>query len=203
MPLNNVPNPGQTLNQTRAPINQNFATINTGFSLDHQTFQTARQGVHNQVTMPQLSAAPALTGVLTDLRLYNAQYTPPNGLDIASQIFFQRGTNASPAGDIPITAGQGLGSNGLGSIGWTYLPSGIIVKWGTAQCGSGTVVVPLNNPANGPAFANCFWATAIPRDDGGSGTIGTLSCNQLTGASMTINSTAADTSFIWIALGAR
>jgi hypothetical protein len=38
MALNQVPNPNQTLGETNLPIKTNFATIDTGFSVDHVTF---------------------------------------------------------------------------------------------------------------------------------------------------------------------
>lgn len=53
--------------------------------------------------------------------------------------------DTATATDIPFTAGDNLGTTN----GWSYWPSGYLIKWG-ANSGSGNVVVNLN--AVGPAY---------------------------------------------------
>lgn len=194
MPLNNVPNPGQTLNNSRAPINQNFASINTAFSVDHQTFQTARQGVHNQVTLPQLGATPATTGVGTDLRLFTALFAGSG----QSELFLQRMSN--PGSPLPITVA--VGPNGLGVLGYMYLANGTLIKYGIDQCSGGEKIVDTTALGLGPAYTNQpFFALAIPSSAPGSGTVGTMSVRQYDILSVTFRSTASNTTFIWMTMG--
>ena len=51
------------------------------------------------------------------------------------------------------------GTVGTNTAGWTYLPSGILMHWGSAA-GSGGVNVPVN--PNFPAFAQVFTIQVTP-----------------------------------------
>ena len=72
MALNDVPKSGQTLNQTRSPIENNFLGIDASFSVDHEamTVPTASgdAGKHKKVTFTQ-QGSDATTGA-TELALY-------------------------------------------------------------------------------------------------------------------------------------
>lgn len=194
MPLNNVPNPGQTLNNSRAPINQNFSSINTAFTVDHQTFQTARQGVHNQVTLPRLTATPATSGVATDLRLFTALFAGSG----QSELFLQR--MSAPGSPLPITVS--VGPNGLGALGYMYLANGTLIKYGSEQCSGGEKIVNIAAAGLGPVYLNQpFFAFAIASSAPGSGTVGTMSVRQYAATTVTFRSTASDTTFIWMTMG--
>ena len=67
MALNNVPLAGQTLGQTQAPINQNFAVIDTAFQVDHEDYNTTNQGMHNRVSF--LTQSPVPTPIVGTVQL--------------------------------------------------------------------------------------------------------------------------------------
>lgn len=54
----NVPQSGQSLAQTRDPIQKNFSLIQTAISQDHNAISATGQGLHKQVTLYTYGAAP-------------------------------------------------------------------------------------------------------------------------------------------------
>lgn len=150
MALNNVPLTGQSLGVTKVPVNQNFSTIDTTYSVDHVTFNNATNvGFHNKVTLVQQSVAPAIslpnTGFWSQL---NSTTNQPETW-VAAVV-------AAGLKSYPLTASilSTVAAPAAFSSGWTYLPSGILLKWGTgnvlAPPGPGTITFPTG--ANIPAF---------------------------------------------------
>lgn len=145
MALNNLPNPGQTLNVTRNPIKQNFDDINTTFKIDHVEYNITNGGKHNQVTFP-VNVAGAIPGA-TELRLYNSSTNPlSNGY--YELIVHKKEKNGTQSAQIPMTysrlslAGLPLGQ---AAPGFTYLPSGIYMTWfACAVNGLTTITVNAN-----------------------------------------------------------
>lgn len=131
MPLNILPNAGQSLDETRDPIRDNFTYINNGFLVNHVELNTgANSGKHNAVTFPQLAADPTAISVprntvAGEVMLYAKADVNTTG---GTGIFFMgpAGTNIfSITGALKATSG------------WTKLPSGILIQWGTAATVSG------------------------------------------------------------------
>lgn len=140
MTLNNVPLTGQTLGVTRVPINQNFSVIDAAFLVDHAPYNITGQGKHNKVTMPVQSAAPVTVG--GEVALYSRTSSLTNVPEMA---WIRQSSGAI----VEFTSGL------LASSGWTYLPSGVLLKWGhTSATGLTTISFPTG--ANIPAFTNIF-----------------------------------------------
>ena len=163
MALNNVPLAGQSLGVTRNPINQNFNTINAAFLVDHVEYATGGQGKHNKVTFPVQAPAPAfLPG---EEGLYNFLYptTAKNELFVHKQ-------NQAGTVDIPFTASamsNVLQANCVN--GWTYLPSGLLVKWGKVARAGQNQNIPVNATSGGPQFNQSFQAYAVAFDTNNAG----------------------------------
>ena len=138
MALNVVPNAGQSLAVTRDPIRNNFGTINAAFLVDHVEYNLADQGKHKQVTFPN-NPAPAAP-IANEIKLYNAT----NGG--IPQLFVQR--VAAPAINIPFTQANAAGQ------GYTYLPSGMLLKWGSVLQPLAGNNAPIVFP--GPAFTAVY-----------------------------------------------
>src|ERR1700750_377068 len=140
MALNDVPLPGQNLLVTRNPINQNFSVLDTTFSIDHVAYNTSGQGKHNKVTLPVQSPAPAFTG--GDLGLYSFLNTTTN----KNELYVHKITGAATV-DIPLTAStlSATAAPGSGTGGWTYLPSGMFMTFGSGN-GNGLTTVTLSFP---------------------------------------------------------
>jgi hypothetical protein len=142
MPLTNVPLPGQTLGQTRDLISGNFTSIGTSFVVDHIDYGITNTGQHNKITFPICTQTP-IAGTTDSIYLFNQNAAPTNIPDV----WIQRGTGTP----YPMT-GAGKSSNG-----WSYLPSGILMKWGTAVVNNGnafTVTFPTG--AGIPVFAAIY-----------------------------------------------
>lgn len=170
MALNNVPLPGQTLAQTRDPINQNFATINTAFLVNHAEYNTADQGKHTTVTFPQLAGSPAVPGA-TEINFFS------KALAGTPQVYAQRASGA----EIPFTAGTVVGA--LGSTGFTALASGIVIKWGSGTAAPNGVA-PVVFDATVP-FTQTYVVLVSPLNFGGAGTA-TFSVSAITNIGCTL-----------------
>lgn len=121
MSLSYIPNPLQSLVQTRDPIRNNFITIDTSFDIDHISYNTAGQGKHNKITMPTISADPTPGYATTEVGFFNKV----NALTTRNEIYAVQANNLS----YPITAWNEISAPGY-TKGYSYLPTGFIMKWG-------------------------------------------------------------------------
>jgi hypothetical protein len=148
MALNNVPLPGQSLNVTRLPINTNFAVIDAAFSIDHVAYNAANQGKHNKITLPIQGASPAtLAGELS-------LFSRTSALSGVPEMAFRRQTNG-----VVTEFTSGLSAD----VGWTRLPSGILLKWGWVNSiGAGLVTYAFPVAATIPAFVDLYSISLTP-----------------------------------------
>lgn len=118
--LNNVPQSSQTLGQTQSLIQANFSTIDTAFTVNHVQYNdgSGNQGKHAFVQFSALGSSP--TPISGDISMYNYAST----LTGINELFVVK-SNATTT--IPITASP------LTNTGWSYLPSGVLLKWGTTS----------------------------------------------------------------------
>lgn len=150
MTLNNVPLAGQTLGQTQVPINANFVSIDAAFQINHVPYNTTNAGMHNVVSFPTQSSAPAALAGIPQL------YSQISALTAQPELAFER-----QAGSTAPTAVQTVEftSAGWANPGWTRLPSGILLKWhsGINFASLSTVTVNLNSDVPGsPNFTSVF-----------------------------------------------
>lgn len=138
MALSLVPQSTDTLASTQQPILQNFTTINAAFLVDHVEYALANQGKHNQITFPIHTGTIPANGApdANEIYLVNQNAAPTNIPDI----WMQRGAGTP----FPITGSE------ESSPGWSYLPSGILLKWG--QVNSGSSGTFTHNAAQGPSY---------------------------------------------------
>jgi hypothetical protein len=174
MALNNVPLTGQSLGITRVPINQNFSTINSAFGIDHVTMTppgtAAPQGYHDQVSLVVQGSTPPTAWGTT----YNGIYAYVPTLTNKAEVYIH-GQKASGATEVPISASilsTTTPSSGIatGTSGWTYLPSGIIMKWGTVDVSGANAPIVFPTSANIPAFTQCLNIQLTLANAGGSPT---------------------------------
>ncbi len=132
---NNIPKSTDQLSQSQSDILNNFATLDTWVNVDHGGLNAAAglQGTHFKVSMPVQGAAPVFPtpGTTTGFFTINSGALITNKSE--TYVHKQRQGVANGV-DIPMTASILSNNAGPGSIaGWTYLPSGILLKWGTAS----------------------------------------------------------------------
>jgi len=145
MALIDIPFPTQTLGQTNLTVRNNFLYINAGFAVNHVTLNGPNAGKHNLVQMIRQGADPAVAA--TEISTYNKL-----GVSGVSEVFLRRGSPAK----VYDTTGSILSTNPTiagANSGWTYLPSGILLKWGLV--GAGGLNPEITFPAAGtiPVFA--------------------------------------------------
>lgn len=149
---NNVPQSGQTLGNTRIPINTNFFVIDRAFKVNHVAFSTSDEGKHKFLQMPEQGSAPSTA--INEGGLYTKVGTNP-----AETNLFFRAENSGGGGGFEYqlthvinvsTARFGNNTNyvvGPPSIngGWTFLPGGLILQYGklTFVSQNGTVTFPI------------------------------------------------------------
>jgi hypothetical protein len=148
MTLNDVPKSGQSLGQTRVPINQNFQVIDAAFQVDHQGYNLTGQGKHNKVTFPVQASAPVFAA--GEMGLFNLLNPNTN----VNELY----VNQQDGTQTPLTAGVN------GSTGWFFLPNGLLVKYGQSSTSGSPQPYPFTFPVNAgtPVFASCFWAMITP-----------------------------------------
>lgn len=141
----NIPNPPNSPSVDVPNMQTNTNSINTIWTEDHFTFSDANPGLHKQV---QISSAlgtipPGLQGGFETLY---AKAVAGNG-----ELFFTRGNTGI---EIQMT---GPGAPSPVANGYTFLPGGILIQWGTTAGNvSNGATINFNTP-----FPNaCF--VAIP-----------------------------------------
>lgn len=152
MALNDVPLSGQTLNDTRNPIRNNFLTINTAFSVNHGEYGTANAGMHEFVQFTDRTGNTPVFGGRSGMWSENGTFSlvPEIWVNTKAGVGFnQYAMTESTLSNTPT-----IGDN---TNGFTVMPSGIILKWGV-QTINGATAVNLN--AVGPAFGAAFSAQA-------------------------------------------
>lgn len=109
------------INDTQAPIRENFNTIDTAWQVNHVDFTDAADfGKHVQIDCAELVNHPLIDA--DDISLYNFESTITN----QPELYVKRAGAFGVAGT-PFTA-SGWDAGTLS--GWTYLPSGLLVKFG-------------------------------------------------------------------------
>lgn len=162
MPLNDVPLAltSETLQNTQNAIRQNFLDIGSGFAVDHQALASGpTSGYHKKLTMPQQTPAPA--GIASTAVMY---YFTDN------ELYLKKNNGTA----IPFTKSNIATEASYGDAGYTYLPSGLLMKWGFVFVPAGPGTVNVNFPTQDlstaaiPTFAvNGFFGGTICLATGG------------------------------------
>jgi hypothetical protein len=144
MALNiNVPQANQTLAITQPLILNNFNAINTAFAVDHVNFNDPGQGKHNKITFPVQAVVPVFAA--GDLGLFSFL----NATTTKNELNVYKANNAGYV-NVPFTASILSNSAPIqNGSGWSYLPSGLIIQWGTVSVGitlNNTITLAVNFP---------------------------------------------------------
>jgi hypothetical protein len=126
MALINVPVIGQSLNGSRGQIQQNFADIDATLAINHAGYNLANAGKHTTVQFTQQAyVLPALGPVTlaTEATIFTRNSIEAPGI----LGLFLKGPNQA-ANVKPIE----FSFKSIVSPGYTILPSGLILMWGTA-----------------------------------------------------------------------
>lgn len=143
----NVPMAPDLLSVSQSDLLVNFQQANTRFGYDHYEFDfaggaaapydvavAADKGKHRQLTCVRVSADIGNAGV-DELALYNKNDAGGN------QEWFMRRQSGGTI--IQMTAGDPVNAN----PGVTFLPGGLLLKFGTVNASNGTIIVFPATPA--------------------------------------------------------
>jgi hypothetical protein len=120
-----IPAANDLLSQSQQDIQQNFAAIQTLLGINHINFGAVGEGKHLYLQLPE-HAAP-VTAVNEA-----GFYANVGATSTVTELFFRRENNGA---SIPMTERETGGAPG-----WTFLPSGIMLQFGTANVNNNTVV---------------------------------------------------------------
>lgn len=114
----NVPVSGQSLGSSRPIINSNFSAIQTTFDENHVDFNDSHAGAHKHADLLSQASNPnPATGLVSH---YSKDVSG------VTEWFFQK-ENSGQA----IQMSNGTVS--VGSSGYTFLPGGLILQWGSTN----------------------------------------------------------------------
>ncbi len=134
----NIPQPTDDLSDSQGQILTNFSSCNTSFGVNHYAFSdvTANNGKHKFMQMPQQVAAPVTAG--NELALVAIDQSGE------TELCYRKPTNGAV---IQLTGVDVVSTQN----GTTFLPGGMILKWGTftyANSTSTVVTFPIAFPNN-------------------------------------------------------
>ncbi len=186
----NIPLSTDLISSSQGDIQANFQALDTFLTVNHEGFSSADAGKHKFVTFPLQAANPAIAGGEIALFNKNSTLTTFNELFIKNQ-----------AGTVyPLTASLPA------ATGWCYLPSGLIMKWGTnAGNGATTIVFPV--AATIPVFTNVYTAQVTDTFNSGSDTDTYVRLSTFSNVSISVwcsartTTGAKATSFNWLVIG--
>jgi hypothetical protein len=138
----NKPLATDRLKDSQADIQANFQSNKTAFDQNHVTFDDADAGKHKFMQMPEQGAAP--TTAANEMALYTKEQGS------ASQLFLRR---ESDGDEINLTNDVLKAADG-----YTRLPNGLIIKWGTKTVTRNTLSAELTFDAT-VAFTTVYSVT--------------------------------------------
>lgn len=144
----NIPQAPDNPSQSQGQILGNFQEISTAFNTNHGNFNAGDQGKHSFLQMPEQSSPPAT--LANEAGLFSRESSLTN----MTELVFRRESNGD---QIEFTGF--LGANN----GWTRLPSGILLKWGTGS-GSGSHTTNFPTGATIPVFAEVYVGSVTTSD---------------------------------------
>jgi len=125
----NIPNPPNFPSQDVANMQINTNSISTLLQVDHFGFGNNQGGSHARVQLAEVLGSSPPVGLLNGYETIYSQIINANG-----EIFFTRGSSGT---GIQLT---GPGTPVVSASGYTFLPGGILMQWGTNTCASGTTI---------------------------------------------------------------
>lgn len=193
-----IPTGNLNLNEDYKNIQDNFSQLDTSFGVDHVKFSiTPRNGYHKALhIIPQ--AAPATVAGIGELYCT----TVNDGIANDQTFYFKTG------GGLALQMTRNVLPKALAN-GYTFLPGGLLLQWGTILATSGGATDLLTFSTNNIKFpsncfsiyANPFYTGVAPDKNDGHATIG---FKNLTDTSCTwyfITNSNKWAGFYWTAIG--
>lgn len=149
----NIPLSSDKFKDSQSDINGNFQAIKTLIDVNHETFGASGEGKHKWVALPVQGSAP--TTAAGEVAIYSTTSSLTGVPELSI-----RAESAGTAFEFT--------SKTEGTNGWTRLPSGILLKWGTTStltAGDNTITLPTG--ASIQAFATIYNIQISAQSDSG------------------------------------
>lgn len=181
----NVPQANQLISQSQSIINANFAAL-APFGNGYAEFS-------EQLSVPSFGAANS------GLYLYSSLVTSTTELYVLSP------RPAAAWENVPMTSSCMSNTATASCVnGWSYLPSGLLIKWGTTAAAASPVSITPTVTSGGPNFTKVFTVYVTGYDTA----LANFTCGQATAANDTSGNfdaycanPSATTSIKWLVLG--
>lgn len=156
--IRNIPLSTDLIANSQPQLNGNFLAIDSGttgtgigFSRNHVTITDATNGgLHNRVDYFVSVSDPTLSGFISSLY--------PKAVNAISELFYKNGTRTT----------QLTGPISLATSGYSFLPGGLLIKWGSFSGSSGNNTFTFPTGGGQPAFSSIFQVFLQPSGAGGS-----------------------------------
>ncbi len=147
----NIPQPTNRLKDSQSDLLANFQAIKQLVDVNHSTFGSATEGKHIFVNFP--------TGTPTKNTLSTpevALYSKNGAQSGVPELYFQ-------ANNLAADSGYAFTESLKATNGWTRLPSGIVLKWGTSSITSRNNLETITFPVAGniPVFTAIYTVLAL------------------------------------------
>lgn len=187
-PINvNIPNTPNDPADDQPEIKKNFANISGYLTVDHIAPGALNNGfhkvIHQPAQNPNVDPAP-IAGV-------GQTYTKTVGSDV--QLFYESGLGA-------VTQLTGPKQPLVTAIGYTSLPGGVLMQWGSTTVVTSTSSTPVTFPTPFPTAVFSVVATVVT-DDNSTIRFSILNDATTTGFVTTQTSTSHFTRLYWLAIG--
>jgi hypothetical protein len=166
----NIPLATDQLSQSQSDLQGNFQAIKALVDVNHVDFTDGvDMGKHKWINFPVQTGLPGSSFAAGEVGLYN-QLPTANPLTTVNELWINKQTTGG-AVQIPLTASVLSYNPSPSSLssGWSYLPSGILLKWGqstdpaqlvgNSNASRGNVPFPVN--ANIPVFNQVFQVMVV------------------------------------------
>ena len=147
---NDTPQAAQAINTTQTLIQTNFSSLSTVNNVNHVAITDASDyGKHKFLQMPEQGASP--TTAANEAAIFARQ----GALSSVAELCFRRESNGAV---VEFTGGT------LADPGWTRLPSGLLIKWGTTSLTTPPAPAVCTFPIAGtiPVFTSVFTVFVNP-----------------------------------------
>ena len=155
-----IPASGETLGGTRARINANFQEIATLEAVNHVAFNSAGEGKHKFLQIPEINTQTPSTIPATTAD-EGAIYTKVGTNPAQTNLFF-RGESSGYEYQMTKAISASTGTFGTNTAyvannngGWTFLPGGLLLQYGrrTSPGASGGITFPVAFPSGNAPFS--------------------------------------------------
>lgn len=156
----NIPQPTDRIKDSQDPILQNFGGIKTLVDVNHVTFDLADEGKHKFVTLPEQTVSPPAGAFAAgETGFYSFENPTTTKNEIYANITHQVTVRQIPTTASSLSIVSAPGNN---TEGWSYLPSGHLIRWGEATGNSLVTVVFATGVGVAPTFNEIYSIQLTP-----------------------------------------